>query len=122
MRKPLAVLLVEDSEDDALLLMHELRRAGFDPTSDRVETVPALRRALQSRRWDVVISDYAMPRLSGLAVPAIVREYHSDLPVILISGVPRDVEGVDVLPKDDMALLVEAIQRAIAHAAAGMPG
>ena len=121
MRKPLAVLLVEDCEDDALLLIHELRRAGFDLISDRVETVPALRRALQTRRWDVVVSDYAMPHLSGLAVPAIVREYHPELPVILVSGIVRDVDGVEVLPKDNLALLGEAIERAIAHPAAGMP-
>ncbi|MDP9475362.1 MAG: hypothetical protein M3R38_06675 [Actinomycetota bacterium] len=66
MSRPLRVLMVEDSPDDALLVLRELRRGGFDPEYERVETAEDLRVALsEGRRWDLIISDTSC-RTSGL--------------------------------------------------------
>ena len=55
--KPLRVLIVGDSEDDALLLIDELRQAGYKPHHDRVETASAMHSALQTNSWDLILSD-----------------------------------------------------------------
>ena len=62
MSTPLRMLMVEDSPDNVLLLVRELRRGGFEPIYERVETAEDLRWALESGTWDLVISDYNMPR------------------------------------------------------------
>ena len=61
MSKLLKILLIEDSEDDALLLLRELKRGGYEPLCERVETAEAMREALGNREWDIVISDYVLP-------------------------------------------------------------
>ena len=71
---PLRVLVVEDSEDDALLLLRELKRGGYDVTSERVDTPEAMTAALERGGWDIIISDYKMPRFNGLDALKLVRE------------------------------------------------
>lgn len=83
---PLKVLLVEDSAEDADLLFLQLRRSGFEVTSERVETAEALRLALQRERWDIMLADYRLPRFSGPAALEVLRETGLDLPFILLSG------------------------------------
>jgi len=63
--KPLRVLIADDSENDALILLHALRKAGYQPAYERVCTVPAMKAALQRQAWDIVISDYEMPGFGG---------------------------------------------------------
>ena len=75
--KPVNVLMVEDSEDDAQLLLLELRRQGFAPSGVRVETGQALQAALGTRAWDVVISDHNMPGFSGEEALKVVRVSHA---------------------------------------------
>lgn len=65
-RRPLSVLLVEDSEDDAVLILATLRRAGYEPDSVRVDTAAAMREALEQGSWEIVLSDYDMPGFGGL--------------------------------------------------------
>jgi signal transduction histidine kinase len=116
--KPLRVLMVEDSEDDALLVQLELRRGGYAVDVRRVESRDALGDALRER-WDVVISDYAMPRLTGLEALRLVREAAPDLPFILVSGTigeERAVEALksgagDFVTKQNLTRLVPAIER-----------
>jgi DNA-binding NtrC family response regulator len=86
MSTPLRVLIVEDSEDDAVLMLHELRRGGYDPTFERVDTSKAMNAALDGQTWDIVLSDYAMPHFSLDAALAMVREKGLDLPFIIVSG------------------------------------
>src|SRR5438105_9522901 len=95
MLTPLRVLVVEDSEDDTLLMMRELRRNGFEPVSERVETASSMSAAFARCSWDLVISDYALPKFSGAAALSLFQERHLDIPFIIVSGAlgeERDAE------------------------------
>jgi PAS domain S-box-containing protein len=124
MSKPLKILIVEDSEDDALLLIRELRRGGFDPISERVESPAAMRDALERRQWDLVISDYLMPRFSGLDALETVRLSGLDLPFIIVSGnIGEDIAvgamkagAHDYIIKGSLARLVPAVERELREA------
>ena len=124
MGKPLRVLIVEDSEDDALLLVFELRRGDYSPVSQRVETVEALQKALLDEAWDLVISDYVLPGFSGLEALRLVRRSGLDLPFIIVSGkIGEDTavnamkEGAnDYLIKGNISRLVPAIEREMQEA------
>src|SRR5215211_3686060 len=87
MAVPLRVLLVEDSEDDALLLLRELRRGGYEPLSERVDTAGDMEAALEERGWDLVIADHSMPEFSSSAALELLRRKgFVDLPFIIVSG------------------------------------
>jgi two-component system, NarL family, sensor histidine kinase UhpB len=122
---PLRVLLVEDSEDDALLLVRMLRRDGYDPTWERVETAAAMEAALVGRGWDLVISDHSMPTFSSLAALELLRtKGFVDLPFIIVSGQIGEDAAVsamkagahDYLMKDNLARLNSAIERELRDA------
>ena len=103
MSRPLRVLVVEDSEDDAMLMMRALRRGGYDPEFERVDTAPAMDEALEQRQWDIVLADYAMPHFSGLAALelasddpprwTIYKRDNSPLPDNNVQAVAADDEG-----------------------------
>ncbi|HEY2365613.1 MAG TPA: response regulator, partial [Polyangiaceae bacterium] len=122
MKKPLRVLLVEDSEEDAELVLRELRR-GFDVTFERVQTADDMSVALE-RAWDVIVSDYSMPRFTGPDAYQVLRGKGSDVPFIIASGtIGEDVAiaamkmGVsDYLLKGKLARLVPAIERELREA------
>ncbi|HBG04197.1 MAG: histidine kinase [Geobacteraceae bacterium GWC2_58_44] len=124
MGKPLRVLIVEDSEDDALLLIFELRRGDYSPAWKRVETVEAMRKALEEESWDLVISDYVLPGFSGLEALRLARKSGLDLPFIIVSGkIGEDTavnamkEGAnDYLIKGNISRLVPAIEREMQEA------
>ena len=124
MRKPLGVLIVEDSEDDAVLVLRELRRGGYDPVFERVDTAAALEAALCNRAWDVIISDYALPSFNALGALAVVHRQHLDLPFIIVSGkIGEDVAVAamkagahDYIMKDKLARLGPAIERELREA------
>ena len=84
--KPLRVLIVEDSQDDTCLLLRELRKVGYVSVYERVETPEAMMAALAKQQWDIIISDYVLPKFSGLAALAVLRETGQDLPFIIVSG------------------------------------
>ena len=121
---PLRVLIVEDSEDDALLVLRQLRRSGYEPSFERVETAPALRAALAQESWDVVIADFAMPRFDGLQALELVRKSEFDLPFILVSGTIGEDAAVaamkagahDYVLKDNLARLGPAVNRELQEA------
>ncbi len=81
---PLRVLIVEDSEDDALLVLRELRRGGYEPEFERVETSEAMEEALTGHDWDVIISDYQMPRFEAPEALRMSREAGSEAPFIVV--------------------------------------
>ena len=74
MKAPLDVLIVEDSPSDTKLILRELRRSGFVPRWERVDTPVALRAALQRLRWQLVISDSSAPQLDTLRALALAQE------------------------------------------------
>ncbi len=122
---PLRALIVEDSEDDALLLLLELRRGGYEPRHARVETAEALEAALDSRPWDIVFGDFSMPRFNALGAIEMVKKRHLDLPFILISGsVTEDLAAAamrsgasDFITKGNTARLLPAVERELREAA-----
>src|SRR5450830_620836 len=117
--KPVKVLIVENSEDDAKLALRALRGGGFDPTSRRVQTAAELQTALAQQRWDAVISDYAMPGFTGLDALRIFRSTGLDIPFILISGTIGEETAVaamkagasDYVMKGSLARLAPALAR-----------
>lgn len=121
---PLQVLIVEDSENDALLLQLELQRAGYETVCHRVDTAAAMSAALNRQRWDVVIADYVMPLFNGLAALALVREKGLDLPFIIVSGHITEDTAVaamkagahDYVMKDKLARLGPAVERELREA------
>ena len=84
---PLQVLLVEDSEDDAFFVTRALESYGFEVTSERVDTSPELRDALEKRDWDIILSDYSMPEFDAMAALEVVQASHQKgVPFIIVSG------------------------------------
>jgi len=124
MSRPLRVLIVEDSEDDTLLLVRELRRGGYDPTFERVDTPAAMKAALEQHKWDIVIADYVMPHFSGPAALKLLKEKGLDLPFIIVSGVIGEETAVaamtagahDYIMKDKLARLIPATERELREA------
>jgi PAS domain S-box-containing protein len=122
--RPLQVLIVEDSENDALLLEIELQRAGYDPVCHRVDTAAAMKTALQRQRWDLIIADYVMPRFNGLAALALVKAQGLEAPFIVVSGHISDDTAVaamkagahDYVMKDNLARLGPAVRRELHEA------
>jgi two-component system sensor histidine kinase EvgS len=121
MVKPLQLLLVEDSENDELLLLRELKRSGYDIACERVYTAPDLKAALARQEWDIIISDFVMPQFSGLEALKIVKEKGVNIPVIIMSGKISDETAVlamkagasDYIMKDNLTRLGPSIEREI---------
>ncbi len=125
MPDPLRVLVVEDSEDDAALLVRELRRGGHNPIFERVDSAAAMEAALSAQPWDAVISDHVMPRFSAPAALAVLQRSGLDLPFLIVSGTIGEETAVaamkagahDYILKDRLARLVPALERELREAA-----
>jgi len=117
--KELRILIVEDSEDDVELLLRELRKGGFTPDYTRVDTEDAMRSALTSCDWDIIVSDYCMPHFDGLAALKVLKSCCVDIPFIIMSANIGEEIAVmamkagahDYIMKTDSARLLPAIQR-----------
>ncbi|HWR21255.1 MAG TPA: response regulator [Verrucomicrobiae bacterium] len=124
MEKPLRLLIVEDSEDDVVLVVRHLRQGGFAPVFERVETAESMAAALHRQPWDLVIADYSLPRFSGLAALALLKETEFDLPFIVVSGTIGEdlaVEAMkagahDYILKGNLTRLLPAVQRELREA------
>jgi PAS domain S-box-containing protein len=121
----LRVLIVEDFEDDALLLLRELRNGGYSPDFERVDTHEAMSAALEHRTWDVVLCDHSMPKFSSTAALQLLRESgFPDLPFIIVSGRIGEDAAVaamksgaqDYIMKDNLTRLNSAIERELREA------
>ncbi|MGD0678501.1 MAG: response regulator [Polyangiaceae bacterium] len=119
------VLLVEDCEYDAALVLRELERGGYAPTCVRVETREAFVSSLEAQSWDVIISDHALPRYDGFAALEDLHATGKDIPFILISGSIGEAVAVramkagaqDYVLKGDLTRLPVAVEREIREAA-----
>ena len=120
--KPLKLLLVEDSEADAELLCARLHTWGYDVACKRVDSEGAFVDALLNESWDVIISDYQMPRFAGLRALTLCMELGVDTPFVFVSGSATDerkLQGMalgafEYLAKDEMAALEPALREALA--------
>lgn len=124
MNSHLRVLLVEDSEDDAQLLLREIKRGGYEIEFERIETAQAMKEALSQRVWDVIICDYSLPQFGAPQALATLKESGQDLPFIIVSGTIGEESAVsalkagahDFIVKGSMARLIPAIQRELKEA------
>ncbi|MFA5182076.1 MAG: ATP-binding protein [Syntrophales bacterium] len=124
MGQPLRVLIVEDSENDAELLLRKLRQGGFEPLHARVETAEEMGAALSSGAWDVILSDYKLPRFTGLQALALFLGKGLDIPFLMVSGNIGEDTAVetmkagahDYIMKDRLQRLVPAIRRELKDA------
>lgn len=123
MRTMIRLLMIEDSEDDAALLMLLLRQAGYELHTERVDTGPALAKALGAM-WDIVISDHSMPKFSGSEALIMVRAHDPEIPFIFVSGtIGEDVAAdamrigaQDYVMKSNLKRLVPAVERELREA------
>jgi PAS domain S-box-containing protein len=122
---PLRLLLVEDNENDAVLVVRELKRGGYDTTYERVYDAASMHAALDRQSWDLVLSDHSMPQFSGRAALDVLRQRDLDVPFIFVSGTIGEDTAVesmrmgaqDYLNKSNLRRLVPAIQRELREAA-----
>ncbi len=125
MSRTLRVLIVEDDEADAELLLREVKRGGYSVSFQRVQTIPEMRAALEQQAWDIVLADYSLPQFSALGALNLLRETGIDVPFIIISGTIGEETAVealkagahDFLVKNRLARLLPAIERELAEAA-----
>ena len=124
MSKPLRVLMVEDSEDDALLIIRELKKGDYEPDYQRVETAEAMSTALQEKTWDIILCDYELPKFNGLDSIVLRKEANIDIPLIIVSGAIGEETAVecmrlgahDYIMKDSLSRLNPAIKRELKEA------
>jgi DNA-binding NtrC family response regulator len=124
-RKALSVLLVEDSQADADLVVAALHKAGFEPRVELVQTAKEMENALRRGEWDLILSDWVLPEFSGLEALEINSRSKSITPIIIVSGrigEEATVEAMrngadDYVLKDRLETLGPAIQRVLTDAA-----
>ncbi len=134
MERFLKVLIVDDSEDDTLLLVRELRKGGLRCKFERVESANDLKRCLNCQDWDLVVTDHNMPGFGSSEALKITKAVQPETPVIVVSGAISDDVAVDSMKsgaqdyimKDNLARLVPVVERELreaeqrsAHRAAG---
>ncbi len=125
MNRHLRLLHIEDSEDDALLILRELRRGGYEVTFERVENAAALANALAEKTWDIILSDYSLPGFSGTHALQALKQSGLDLPFIFVSGAVGEDMAValmkagahDYIMKENLKRLVPAVTRELRDAA-----
>jgi two-component system cell cycle sensor histidine kinase/response regulator CckA len=124
MGESLRVLIVEDSEADTALLLHELERSGYDVVHERVQTADEMKAALERTAWHAVLSDYTLPTFSGPRALDVLKASGQDLPFIIVSGTIGEEVAVlalkagahDFLIKGRLARLVPALARELRDA------
>jgi len=125
MPAPRRVLIVEDSEFDAQMIVSILRKGGYDVSFERVETAEALRKVLHERAWDMILADYNLPDFDAPGALKILQETGLDLPFIIVSGgIGEDIAvsamkagAHDYLMKGNLNRLVPAVERELREAA-----
>ena len=124
MTQSLRALIVEDSEDDAMLLLHELQRGGYETAHVRVETPEDMKAELTNRTWDIIYSDFSMPRFSAFDALALVHSMEIDIPFIIVSGTIGEDRAVtamkagahDYILKGNLKRLIPATERELREA------
>ena len=115
----LRVLIVEDSEDDALLIIHELKKGGYNPVYKRVETAVAMQKALQEKQWDIILCNYKISNFNAPTAIALLKEANIDIPLIVLTGKIGEEKAAecmrlgarDYIMNDNLSRLCPAIAR-----------
>ncbi|MBP7736133.1 MAG: PAS domain S-box protein [Spirochaetes bacterium] len=123
-KKRISILIVEDSEEDAILLTRELSKAGYDLNFERVQTAEKMRDALGRAEWDAVISDHSMPRFSSFGALVVLKESGRDIPFIIVSGSIGEETAVavmkagahDYIMKGNLKRLAPVLERELVEA------
>src|SRR5512138_1920799 len=120
----LRILIIEDSQDDAHLILREVQRGGYKVESERVETAEAMQAALARQRWDLIICDFSLPHFSAPKALEVLKKSGYDIPFIIVSGTIGEESAVNALKagahdfiiKGNFARLIPAIQRELKEA------
>ena len=124
MDKPIRLLIVDDSEDDGLLLVRNLKNGGFSPSYEQVDTAEAMSKALDEQKWDVILCDNSMPTFDAASALELYKDKRLDLPFIIVSGTIADETAVaamkagahDYIMKGNLARLSSAVDRELREA------
>ena len=124
MASPLRVLMVEDNEDDAALLLRTLQRGGYEPVSRQVANPTSMHAALQQESWDIILADWNLPQFSALFALEILKSQGLDLPLIIVSGmigtetaaVALKAGAHDFVAKQNLDRLVWTVERELREA------
>ena len=119
MDKSIRVLIVDDCADDGLLLLRKLKKGGYSPTYEQVDTAEAMSKALDKQKWDVILCDNSMPTFDASSALELYKGKGLDLPFIIVSGTIADETAVaamkagahDYIMKGNLARLSSAIDR-----------
>ncbi|MGQ3684578.1 MAG: diguanylate cyclase domain-containing protein [Candidatus Loosdrechtia sp.] len=124
MGKHLSVLFVDDSPNDVELMVRKLKKSGYDPMYERVETATAMKTMLEKHRWDIILADHTMPLFNAMDALTQLQLSGLDLPFIIVSGtIGEDVAVAamkagahDYVMKDKLIRLIPAIERELKEA------
>lgn len=121
MSNPIKVLIIDDSESDAVLILNELKDDGFNVSSVRIESPEALKDELRGKEWDIIVCDYIMPSFSAMEAINIINENKQNIPIIILTGMltedlaPEVIKAgaSDFISKNELKKLSAAIEREI---------
>jgi PAS domain S-box-containing protein len=124
MSKTLRVLIIEDSENDALLMANELKRGGYVVDFKRVDNSRDTAGALANESWDIILADFIMPSFNAIDALKILKDSKKDVPAIIVSGTISEdiaVEAMkagasDFFSKDKLTRLTPAVERELKEA------
>jgi len=122
--KLLRVLMLEDSEKDARLILRRLKKDGYNPVYERIKTPAAMKKALKEKQWDIILCDYKMPKFSGPSAITVLKKANIDIPLIVVAGAIGEATAVkcmrlgahDYIIKGNMSRLCPAIARELEEA------
>jgi PAS domain S-box-containing protein len=120
----LRVLMVEDSEDDVLLIIRELKKGGYNPVYERVETAATMKKALKEKQWDIILCDYNLPKFNATSAIALLKETNINIPLVIVSGAIDEktarecmrLGAHDYIIKKNLSRLCPAIARELEEA------
>ncbi|HEX2998287.1 MAG TPA: HD domain-containing phosphohydrolase [Anaerolineales bacterium] len=118
------ILIIEDSKEDAHLILREIQRGGYEVESERVETAQAMQAALTRQGWDLIICDFSLPQFNAPKALELLKKSGYDLPFIIVSGTIGEESAVNALKagahdfiiKGNFARLLPAIERELKEA------
>lgn len=124
-RKAVSILMVEDSQADAKLVIGALRQADYEPKVEIVQTAGEMERALRQGGWDFILSDWVLPEFSGLEALQMHQKSGTKIPIVIVSGrigEEATIEAMragadDYVLKDRLETLAPAMERILARRA-----